>query len=445
MGATHPRWTLAALAASTVLAGCSVGSHEGADPAAEPGENPLATKANAFTVAVVERRATATLPVRGARVVLDKPGGARVTATTGADGRAHFDDVDFGRGEASLTIVERDHVMRSLVGLTGADVSSGDLKPRAVGDVASPRAVTCFVARTRMPERATLSGALVNKQASSHFVTLGASVGSGSFQGTRASYSLDVERDRPFSVIGFEWTPSTGTVGRRSIAQVFYQWARWDRLALSADATAPLDFRAATPLTPVRTGGRIVIPRGAAGPLGAATKGYATVNAAGGAVLGATARSDLLMSGAAFDYQMEHVVVDGVAQVTTDFVIAREDGAASYVERPGYPEADDTVEGFLLPPEAPEGILPLFEAVPFRDLPATTTPRLLVRDGFGAVKWTIDGPAGRASLRAPALDTEGEAELGGADRARLVALEGYDAATGDFARVAMSRETSIAR
>jgi hypothetical protein len=435
-------WVMASLG----LAGCSFGSTDGPE-ATPPEESPLAAQERPFTIAVLERRASVPLPVRGALVVLDKPGGGRVSATTGADGRAVFADVDFARGEGAITIIERDHVMRSFVGLSAASLSTrgGTSAPKTAGDVQVARDVSFFVPRATGTDRATLSGALLNKQAASHFVTLGANVDGGSFQSTRASYSLDVQKDRAFSVFGVEWSPAgTSTVSKRGIEQTFFRWVRWDHPGLRDDATAPLDFASGAALTPVRTRARIVIPGGARGALGIATKGYATVGASGSAMLGGTARSDVNAAGDAFDCELEHVEVDTVTPVT-DFVIAREDGAVSYFEKIGYPEDGLVADGLLLPPEPPAGVQALFGEVPFRGLDGESSPRLLVRDGFGTVRWIVDAPAGRTSLVPPMLDAPGIAQLGGADRARLVALADYDARTGGWARMAASREISLAR
>lgn len=437
---TKTLWALAGV----VLGGCSTGSTDGPDLA--PSDE-LNVQRNTFTVAVFERNDVTALPLRGATVVLDKPGGGRVEGTTAADGSVTFADVDWALGSAALTVFEHDHTMVSVVGLDQARVSArGALQPRAVDPAAAPRDYTFFLSRLGTgADRATLSGALLNKQAAGHFVTLSASIDGSSFQSTGATFSMDVAKQRPFSVIGLEWAPTTpSTVSARGIEQQFFRWVRWEQPALADDSVATLDLAAGESLVPVRTKGRIMIPKGRTSPLGVQTKGYVTVATEAATQLGGTLRSDVIADGNGFDYQLEHVVVPGAAAFT-GYVIARDDGALSYLERTGYPNDGEIVDGFLLPPTAPAHAQPLFEAMTFDNVTDQAAPRLVVRDGFGIVRWIVDGQPGTSTLQAPALGTAAMRQLGNADRARLAVVADYDASSGSYGRSAASRELSVTR
>jgi hypothetical protein len=435
---TKTLWALAGV----VLGGCSTGSTDG--PELVPSDE-LNVQRNTFTVAVFERNDLSAL--RGATVVLDKPGGERVEGTTAADGRVTFADVDWSRGSAALTVFEHDHTMVSVVGLDQARVSArGALQTRAVDPTAAPRDYTFFLSRLGTgADRATLSGPLVNKQAAGHFVTLSASIDGSSFQSTGSTFSMDVAKQRPFSVIGLEWAPATpSTVSARGIEQQFFRWVRWDQPALADDAVATLDLATGEALAPVRAKGRLMIPKGRTGPLGAQTKGYVTVTTEAATQLGGTLRSDVLADGSGFEFQLEHVVVPG-ATAFTGYVIARDDGALTYLERMGYPNDGEIVDDFLLPPTASAHAQPLFEAITFDNVTERAAPRLVVRDGFGVARWIVDGQPGTSTLQAPALGVAAMRQLGNADRARLAWVADYDGATGSYARSAASRELSVSR
>jgi hypothetical protein len=158
--------------------------------------------------------------------------------------------------------------------------------------------------------------------------------------------------------------------------------------------------------------------------------------------LGDTSRADISADGTAFDFQLEHVEVDGVAPIT-EYVIARDDGASSYLARAGYPADDEIADGLLLPPDAPDHAQPLFDKVTFGALPANVAPRFVVRDGFGVVRWIVDGPQGAATFTPPKLDGAALRQLSNADRARLVVVADRDPNTGSFSRAAASREVSV--
>lgn len=355
----------------------------------------------ALTVWAFEERLdldSALKPLAGADIAFDPPGGgARLTLTVAADGHATFEG-DFTRGEASVTVFDRQHVLVSAIEVSPDAVRA---HPNTIGK--PPGDLVMFAPTLDDVIRAStveLRGALVGKRDATTSIDLSASGVSrlGSLETTEAAYSLRVPRGRPFFLLGHETKnlESAPTKLENELVGSF----RIDVPALDADTTRDIDVAAAAKLDVRTVHLRADLPLGATSPFGTGTRCSGTVLSADSRLLVAPIASALASAdGHAFDLGMFVAATDiAPERPLTRVSLVAADGSRSVRVEPGIVADATTMRDFLLPPLVVAGPAPagLNEPITFDDFPAGAELAVEIYAG-PQLAWVITGPARDAS------------------------------------------------
>ncbi len=192
-------------------------------------------------IAVEIEQGGAKLPLEGATVAFDAPGGQRVEEATGADGRVTFDGVDWSLGQAAATAYLPDRMLSSVVNLDEAVLGQIFLIDGAV-----PLPMAVLTSTT--PETATVSGTATGLQDQGHRLVvnvvgiLGGSEWSGAGDGT---WTVAVPTGEPFVIQGVEGDNVTTLPSGQGYDRAIHQVAHQSHGAITDDTTGVvLDFGA---------------------------------------------------------------------------------------------------------------------------------------------------------------------------------------------------------
>jgi len=341
-------------------------------------------------------------PMEGATVAADLPGGERVEATTGADGQATFEGVDWSLGTATVTAFSPGYRPITWMGLTEEDQRQ-----------------TYYMFNVDAPPWAPVSGTASNPDPQSTTLTLSPTVPGTGHQSSSFDFTIGVAPDTPFSLVALQWAFGPTPSSNREVSQDFFGWTHVEHAAITGPTTVDVDL--ADQLTPVAVAGTMVLPTDPASAL--RTDGWAYYQVQTwdtGAYLGFVTRTHLAASEDEFTYVGEHVVVPDAGDVVTVYYVGFGDGGITVIREAGYPEDGATIQGFLEPPNitrpANPGVgVPLTDpielATPDSDVEVVTLGILKQ----GAPRWILSAKAGATTFEVPALpSTANPAEvLGG--------------------------------
>jgi len=327
-------------------------------------------------------------PVEGVTVTADLPGGARVEATSGADGRVSFEGVDWALGDATVMAFSAGHLLAAVTGVT-----------EATGEV------SLLLVPRFDPTRVGLSGTAMGMTAASNGFVVTSTEG-GFSEGTGPLWEMEVPADTAGTLVATEFS-STPSGSGRGQAFEFHQWTTADYPASTTDATVHIDFASAATVSTEAGSFPVPTPERGASVLGDAVA-FVRVSGRdeGGVFLGAQTRLDLSSDGSTFEYDLEYLMLPGVERPTTSILMTRSP-EQSGVTMDGWPTAGMQDVQFLDPPTvlAPEFGVDLPWGDTIRWETADTEVAALIRvftadDAF--VMYLLVLP-GRSSAALPAL------------------------------------------
>jgi hypothetical protein len=364
-------------------------------------------------------------PIAGAVVAIDRPSGARVEATTGADGLAHF-DVDWSVAPFDVIAWAPGYAARALVRRDRALFES------SVVDGVS----TILLGSIVPPETITVSGAITNLADPLDTVALYDTAGAATWNGRTGPYALEVPANVPFQLIVVETRFTAGT--DRDFTQTTAHTLLLPEHAGSAtDLTIDVDL-SMNEATPTTVAGSFPIPASTtADPFFGGATAYVTVynDRPTAFSIGTPTASTFAADGRSVDYELEYVLpTAGTSPVTLYLVV---DGdRRSQATRPGLPVAGAQSFTLLPVPDVRElvpGEFPhVFDTVVVRNPVPDARPSVVFSSG-DVERYRVSGPPGEDHVVIPPLPTGGDAAgvLAGeiARQVQYCALTGADAAT----------------
>ncbi|MDB4935971.1 MAG: hypothetical protein JWP87_2943 [Labilithrix sp.] len=351
----------------------------------------------ALTIWAFEERSGtdgADVPLAGAQVAFDPPGGgARMLGTIAPDGHATF-EADFTAGGGMVSVFDADHV---LVSVYAPSPDAARERPNRIGKPASD--VVMFAPRLDdAVRRATveLHGALVSKHDLTSSIDLSASgvPQLGATETTDPSYVLRAPRGRPFFLIGHE--SHNVTLAAQNIENELLGSFRVDMPALDADTTHDVDIAKATKLGTHLVHTRAEFPKSVTSAFGTGTSGFGTVVSADSGILLAPIKSSRPSSdGHAFDLEMSVAETDVAPErPLTRVSLVAADGSRSVRLEPGIAADGTTWSDFLAPPFVAASATPtaLTDPIVVDDFPAGGELVMNVYAGT-QLAWIIEGSA----------------------------------------------------
>jgi hypothetical protein len=196
--------------------------------------------------AVVWDTSSATnVPAAGVLVAFDAPGGERAEVTTGADGLASFEGVDWSLGDGAVTAYLADHTMVSVVNMdetlyTDSLDENQDLLIGLPSLIAPPD-----------PTFVTISGTATAMDDTAHNLTVNTPtiqnlVGDSEWYGTgNQTWSVDVPTGETFVLQAVERSDWTALPSGQGFTDMLHQWMQIEYGPVTADETnIELDFDA---------------------------------------------------------------------------------------------------------------------------------------------------------------------------------------------------------
>lgn len=309
------------------------------------------------------------------------PGGQVLEATTDADGQVTFEGFDWALGPASVTCVQ-DKQALSAVGLTSADAMDGEL-------------VLNFYTAPPTVETVSVSGTSLNREDPEDRLLVGSSVGPSIFQEDATSFSVEVAKGVPFSLIALEFSVLPNPPPH-SLGQDFLGWVVKSSPALDNDTTIDLDFAVTTPST--TASGSVKLPNEGPGvfdAVGAYPYLYVTKrDPFASTYLGFATRIGYDEDAGTVVYDAEFVdtPVPDEEALTVMFLASSSSTSAeySYLYLLGHPKDGDLDEQFLDPPRSTQ---PSGAAVSIQGATVAWDPEgprandLSVTDETGSARW----------------------------------------------------------
>lgn len=234
-----PRPTLHSLISCCALAlvlspACSDDDHPGNNNAPpDAGADASTGESLTFVITTLPSADGTFVPLEGATVAFDAPGGERTEVVTGADGRATFEGLDWSAGAAILTVHHPGYIIISALGITPTTLA--EMWATWQGAhlmVMSPLDATF--------ETVTVEGTVTGLQDATHLLIVNAvhNVNARSqYGGTGAdTWRIEVPRNEPFvfQAVEYEYTELPSGQGYEC---PIYQRMHMDYGPLSADAT----------------------------------------------------------------------------------------------------------------------------------------------------------------------------------------------------------------
>jgi hypothetical protein len=325
-------------------------------------------------------------PLPGATVAVDLADGSRVEVVSDAGGKIQV--LDAGTEEDSITLVA--HKQGYEIWSWETPLAQAMMRPRIP-----------LYSLTAVPS-VTVSGTATGMTSTAHQLLVMSNAGSVSSKNAGPDFSLQVHHDRPFSLMGLEFSACASSCAR-CVCQTFHQWTRTNHEALTGDATVVLDFSVA--LEPIQTQGTIELPAREDSRLRTMSFPYVQVLSFGSSLShGYSLSMNLEPDENSFSYLAEYVEWEGAPDVTTvHFLLDNARMVQSRIYAPGYPQPNAFISGFLDVPDVVSpaghqiGLLDSFEWVPRE---TTDAKWILARDG--QTVWThTASAASRLSLPQP--------------------------------------------
>ncbi|MBX3208398.1 MAG: hypothetical protein KF764_25355 [Labilithrix sp.] len=432
---------LGALSMAALNGGCGSSDTSGAMPASDDAgaDSPVG---ESLTVLVVTDEGTTTTTVPNAAVIFDYPGGERLETRAGADGLVTIPGIDWSKGTAAATVFGSETQVVSFVELTKAEIARASqvYAPKMPGD--PKRDITLFAAPD--PKKIKVSGNLSRGQG--ELVVMSSTIGGSTFQGPPGDYSLDTLPNAPFALVAGELTMAASpTVSARGRELVFHRWSKTDVPATAGDLPLDVDLELGTPLVPSKAKGRIVLPGGAAGPLGGSSTLGASVSSlesAGDAFFGTPTRMDVTADGSAFDFDFEFVKVDGVMP-TTRYFVQMQDQSGSFATVLDWPTEGVVVDGLLAPPVVAEASRSLGEPFAIDGVAPEDVARVIFLNASGKARWQLVVPRGVKIFTPPRLEGDVKAAVGSLKSGVVFAASRHDSASDLYLRFAVSRPFAV--
>lgn len=209
----------------------------GIDAAIDTGPDAAVLEDVTFVVVTYTGAAMGYEPIATSMVTFDAPGGERMEATTGADGRVTFEGIDWSLGSGAVSAFRMEHSMRSIVNLDAAHFAQLDRIDGAVVLLLHPHALPAI-------ETVVVSGTVVGLVDPAHeiFVSvLRGSTGSGWTGPGNSTFPITVPKDEPFTIQVFEFEFAAVRSGQ-GFDRTIYGMMHRDFAPISANTQVVLDF-----------------------------------------------------------------------------------------------------------------------------------------------------------------------------------------------------------
>lgn len=354
------------------------------------------------------------VPVAGATVAFDKPGGERVELTSGADGTITFDGIDWSLGEGTMTAYLEDHVLWSYLGLTPESLA------RYIEGAHAER--LRFLLLEQGPSTVAASGTATGMANEAHRLYLGANTaGSSSSDHAGPDWSLYVASGEPFALVGFEYhMVSPATVSARGEEFALDGWASLEHEAITEE-TSGLTFDMTNALAPTHVSGSFPLPLHGISDFFETAQGGVRASAAefdGSLLLGLPTHLDVSTDGTAVEYDVEHVSPSVVAAPMTNYALWDSEGRGAGVQAIGYPSAGE--QDFVVPEPVTltneESIAPYDTTLGWEMNEVDATDSLLTVNSWvslrstGVSAWYVRLPRGATEMTLPALPSNVDAD-----------------------------------
>lgn len=384
-----------------------------------------------LTVDVISREDGAHVAL--AAVVLELHG-QRVEATTGSDGRAVFEDLEFAGATASVTAVASGLRVISKVGV---EEGESFVELRAGPLVSGVTAVQIEGTAQGMVDQG-------NDLTVSTTVPVGGSI---VYRSVGPSYALEVEPNRPFNLVAFETREGIFSSWGYISSEVV-QAAVVEHSGVKAPAVINCDF-VADAATTESFGGTMVLPRNPDSPFRTDSSGFVMVGEPGSVIhLAEMEWIERTATGDEADFGGKYVRLGNFQAVTTYEMSAwlpdAGDRRRSRVVAQGYPPSWGRWE-FLEAPEVTSAVElhPLRNPITWKSYD-TSTAIILEISGESGPLWDVIAPGDAESLTVPHLPPTVDEEelLGTAPLAARVVLCEVDDSLG-CRRAAVSRAVEL--
>jgi hypothetical protein len=336
-------------------------------------------------------------PVANATVQFEMGGTEPKTATSGADGRVTFTGIDWSKGKAGVT-----GFVDGLAAYSLADITPDSAKKLPTFDDANADATLFLFERTSMAFASVLQGDIKNKADAANSEIISCSRCIGAYERNTPQYGGLRVRRQAGVVYVREYKDLSAPP---SLKLETAKWVRYDLPAPTTDQQIfDIDLAAGTPLTTTLTHVRMEPPGGAGGPLATARAiAVATTGESLGSLLtGLIASSAPTADGSAFDVTLEATAVDAAAAPFVVYALSTPE-VFSQILRPGPPEDNLTISGFLTPPVTTVQSQSLADPIAIEGAPPDSTTRVVVLGLAGEVLWTVDTTGDITELHVPKL------------------------------------------
>ena len=371
--------------------------------AAQPGPDAATLPDVTFEAVVVDPITAAATPLTGALVAFDRPGGARETVTTKADGLATFRAVDWSKGKGAATAYLAGYTLTSAVNL---DQARFDREANKDGALLLP-----LQAKIDIPGIfVTVSGTATNFKDPSHHWSVGQMrmpyVSEWTGKSTQ-TFTVAVLAGMPFSLRAIEYEASfVPSMQGRNLAQ--YSIVYLDFPALTANKKGVV-FDLSTSDTIKSTSVSTAIPARAESPLHMAVPWCYLQEAGSANVLAGHSHEDISADGTSFEATFAWSEHSWVTAPFAYCLVSATRNQASFTSKSGYPTDGPLPPLIDIPtmtapaPSEDNKPYPLHQPIAwqlFDDVPATAL--LLYQDDLAReVAWTVYGGANATTITVP--------------------------------------------
>ena len=345
------------------------------------------------------------VPVAGALVAFDKPGGGRIEATTGADGRVTFGGIDWSLSPpGAVTSYFEGYALHSYVGLN--EETTAWFMDRFDVD-----ALTSYLMDREDDPLVTITGTAENMDDTANWLILSANRNNSIHSEPGADFSLDVAPDEAFKLIGLEYTGvAAPTVSTRGYETNFVKWSFLDHAAVSAPTSGvALDMDHG--MTPTTVSGSYAVPQHGITTFFDLCRPLLRTSCAGSngtSIWGLAARADVSANGQQINYDLEYVDAgDGTDQFS--WLGATQGDSSSMVMVTGKPTAGEQAIVMPEPPSIRTGVIPMGGAFTWelnevdRADPDLSVNGFLRNRSTQALVWVVLAPHGSTEMPLPDL------------------------------------------
>jgi hypothetical protein len=341
------------------------------------------------------------MPIVGAVVAVDRPGGARMEATTGADGLAHF-DVDWANGPFDL-----------IAWASGFSVRANVRRDRALYESELTDGAATIILGSVTPEPTiTVTGTITGITATTDNVYVYNTASASTWSGRTGMYTLEIPANAPFQLLLIE-AAYTGGMGRDFTQTTPHTVLVPEHAGSATDLALDVDLTM-NEVTPTTVAGSFVIPPVTTTNTFFDTAGlYVTVFNASPVRFGmGTPTLAMFATGArSVSYEMEYVLPAAATMPRSLYALIDGD-RRSQAMREGVPVAGPQTLELLASPEVREltpGAFPhVFETVVLLNADPIALPGVVFTAGE-IERYRVSAPAGADHIVIPPLPTGAEA------------------------------------